>query len=134
MDIIRKETDYAFRCLVRLSDLKEGELESVREVAAAESLPEPVLRKILQRLGKSGIVASTKGRSGGVRLARPPHQITLLDVLESVQGTVTLNRCVRPEGCCENMGTCRLHTCIKQAQHKIDNILNETTLQEFLEG
>jgi len=91
-----------------------------------------MLRKIFQRLGRSGIVASTKGSRGGVRLARDPHQITLLDVLDSIQGQVTLNRCVRPGGCCENMGHCRLHKRIKQAQDKIDNILNETTLQDFL--
>jgi Rrf2 family protein len=133
MDIIRKEADYAFRCLVRLAELDEGVVESVRAVAASEALPEPLLRKILQRLGKSGIVASVKGRRGGVRLAREPRQITLLDVLESVQGEVTLNRCVRPGGCCLNMATCRLHTCIKQAQHKIDAVLNETTLQDFLD-
>ena len=70
MDIIRREADYAFRCLVRLSELDEGAVESVRQIATAESLPEPMLRKIFQRLGRSGIVASTKGSRGGVRLAR----------------------------------------------------------------
>jgi Rrf2 family protein len=133
MDIIRRETDYAFRCLVRLAGLENDAVESVKQVATGESLPEPLLRKILQRLGKSGIVTSVKGCSGGVRLARAPRQITLRDVLESIQGQVTLNRCVRPGGCCENMADCRLHTSIKRAQHKIDDILNETTLQDFLD-
>lgn len=133
MDIIRRETDYAFRCLVRLAELEEESVESVKLIAAEESLPEPLLRKILQRLVKGGIVASIKGRDGGFRLLREPSQITLLDVLESVQGQVVLNRCVRPGGCCENKKTCRLHRSIKKAQVHIDNVLTETTLQDFLE-
>jgi Rrf2 family protein len=133
MDIIRKETDYAFRCLVRLAGLEKDVVESVKQVAADEDLPEPLLRKILQRLVKSGIVMSVRGCSGGVRLALPPKEITLLAVLESIQGQLTLNRCVRPGGCCDNMKDCRLHTSIKKAQFKIDGVLKETTLQSFLE-
>ncbi|NQU40598.1 MAG: Rrf2 family transcriptional regulator [Lentisphaerae bacterium] len=133
MDIIRKETDYAFRCLVRLAGVEADSVESAKHIAAEESLPEPLLRKILQRLVKSGIVESVKGRSGGVRLARDPHEITLLAVLESVQGAVTLNQCVRPHGCCQNKHNCRLHRCLVQAQVGIDSVLSETTLQNFLD-
>ena len=133
MDIIRKETDYAFRCLVMLAGAEPGTVESAKHIAATESLPEPLLRKIIQRLVKSGIVVSVKGRSGGVRLAREPGAITLLDVLESVQGEVTLNQCVRPGGCCAKMHDCRLHRCLKNAQVGIDSILGETTLQDFLD-
>ena len=133
MDIIRKETDYAFRCLVMLAGAEPGTVESAKHIAATESLPEPLLRKIIQRLVKSGIVVSVKGRSGGVRLAREPKDITLLNVIESVQGDVSLNQCVRPEGCCSQMGGCRLHRCLQNAQVGIDNILSETTLQDFLD-
>ncbi len=133
MDVIRRETDYAFRCLVRLAGLDENVVESVKQVAADEDLPEPLLRKILQRLVKSGIVSSVKGCNGGVCLALPPEEITLLAVLESIQGQLTLNRCVRPGGCCDNMENCRLHTSLKRAQIKIDDVLKETTLKSFLD-
>jgi Rrf2 family protein len=133
MDIIRKETDYAFRCLVRLAGLAAGSVENVSRIATEEALPEPLLRKVLQRLVKSGIAASVKGRSGGVRLAREPDQISLHDVLESVQGQVSLNQCVRPGGCCKDLATCRLHRSIKRAQTGIDKILGETTLQDLLD-
>lgn len=132
MDIIRKDTDYAVRCLVRLAGLDVGVTENVKEIAAREALPEPMLRKIMQRLVRSEIVRSVRGRSGGVRLARQPGEITLLEILDAVQGEITLNRCVRSDGCCENKSACRLHPSLKKVQRRIDGALQDTTLQDML--
>jgi Rrf2 family iron-sulfur cluster assembly transcriptional regulator len=132
VDIIRKDTDYAVRCLVRLAGLDVGVTENVKEIAAREALPEPMLRKIMQRLVRSEIVCSVRGRTGGVRLARHPHEITLLEILDAVQGEITLNRCVRPDGCCENRSACRLHPSLKKVQHRIADALQDTTLQDML--
>jgi Rrf2 family protein len=132
MDIIRKETDYAVRCLIRLAGLVPGSIESVKQIATEAALPEPLLRKILQRLVKGGIVVSVKGRNGGVHLARGPHQITLHDIIEAVQGQVVVSRCTLPGACCDNMPGCRLHECIGQIQTKIESVLKETTVADLL--
>jgi len=133
MDIVRKETDYALRSLMWLAGLEGDVAERVKRVAAEASLPEPALRKILQRLAKSGIVASTKGCNGGVRLARPPRKVTLLDVIESVQGPVRVSQCADPNRCCDNMSECRLRDSIMKIQRDIETVLEKRTLQDLLD-
>jgi Rrf2 family protein len=133
MDIVRKETDYALRCLIWLGGLEGDTTERVKRVAAEASLPEPMLRKILQRLAKSGIVASTKGCNGGVRLARSPREVTLFDVIESVQGPVRVSQCSDPRQCCENMSECRLRNSIADIQCEIEAVFKKKTLQDLLD-
>jgi Rrf2 family protein len=124
MDIVRKETDYALRCLIWLGGLEGDTTEIVKRVAAEASLPEPMLRKI---------VASTKGCNGGVRLARSPREVTLFDVIESVQGPVRVSQCSDPRQCCENMSECRLRNSIADIQCEIEAVFKKKTLQDLLD-
>ncbi|NIQ11845.1 MAG: Rrf2 family transcriptional regulator, partial [Gammaproteobacteria bacterium] len=67
------------------------------------------LRKLLQPLIKSGIIESKRGYSGGIRLARMPEQISLLEIIESVEGGIELNECVADPAICQFVGSCPIH-------------------------
>src|SRR5215212_8760506 len=89
--------DYAVRALVDLAAHPEAR---VREIAARTAIPGSHLAKVIQALARSGLVETTRGRLGGVRLARAPQEVTIREVVEAVQGPLRLRRCpLRGQSC-----------------------------------
>ena len=91
MDILRRNTDYALRVMANLTVNYNVKSVSTRHIAAAENIPYPISCKILQTLHKAKLVNSSIGPKGGFILAMAPVQITLLQIIEAIQGRVTLN-------------------------------------------
>ena len=91
---IKRETDYAVRTVLHLATVGEGANVQVRDVADQRRLPLSFVRRIVARLSSSGILETTRGMGGGIRLARPPAEITMLDVVRAMEGSVSLNPCV----------------------------------------
>jgi Rrf2 family protein len=79
-------TAYAIRALVHLAAGKEDRITASHVIAAAEGFPEPFLQRVLHRLVLARVLLGVKGPNGGYRLARPADRITLLDVVEAVEG------------------------------------------------
>ncbi len=97
---ISRQTDYAARLVLHLASLAPHAQASIPEIASRRLLPEPFLRRIVRRLAAAGLVSTARGVGGGIRLARPAENITLLDVMRAIEGDVVLNRCVAiPEAC-----------------------------------
>ncbi len=105
---LTKKSDYAVRCVLFLAG-KPGRTVGASEVAAAVLAPKTFLAKVLQGLAKKGIVESVKGAAGGFRLARPASQISLLDVIEAVQGPSALNACAVDKTACSLSDGCAVH-------------------------
>lgn len=89
--------------------LATSPLASIREISQAQKMPQEYLAKILQRLAKAGIVTTHRGVGGGVSLARVPEQITMLDVIQAIEGPVSLNRCFSHPGECPRETYCSMH-------------------------
>lgn len=97
---IRRETDYAVRTVLHLASLGPEAVVQVRDVAAQRHLPLSFVRRIVARLGASGLLRTTRGMGGGIRLARPASEISMLDVVRAMEGSLTLNPCVEtPHSC-----------------------------------
>jgi Rrf2 family protein len=105
---LTRKSDYAVRCVLFLSK-EEGRTVGAAEIAAAVLVPKTFLAKVLQRLAKKGIVESVKGAAGGFRLAKAPSQISLLDVIEAVQGASVLNACAVDKTACSLSVSCAVH-------------------------
>jgi Rrf2 family protein len=132
MEIIRRETDYALRCLLYLAKLGKGAVASSRTIAKDEKLPYELLRKIFQRLTTAGLVDSTRGKRGGFKLSIAPREITIKRVLEAVQGPVVVNRCVNDQKCCPNQAVCQFHKGICEMQDQISALLSGSNIEDFL--
>jgi Rrf2 family protein len=91
---IRRDTDYAARIVLHLSTLEECAQITAREVAEQRLLPRPFMRRIIGRLSAAGILRTTKGAKGGIALARPAASISLLDIVNAMEGPPILNPCV----------------------------------------
>jgi len=94
--------EWAVHCCALLAALPKGSRLSARDLAAFFDLPAEYLAKHLGALSEAGIVDSTRGRSGGQRLARPPEDITLIDIVEAIDGRGSTFRCteIRRQGPC----------------------------------
>ncbi len=97
---ISRQTDYASRIVLHLACLEKGARVPIAEIAHRRLLPAPFVRRVIGRLVSAGIVATVRGAGGGVALARPAAEISLLDVVRAMEGGIVLNACVdAPHSC-----------------------------------
>ena len=103
---MNRQTDYAMRAVLYLAT---SPMARIKEIAEAQYVPQEYLAKILQKLAKAGIVTTHRGVGGGIALARAPEQISMLDVMEAMEGPVALNRCFVAPGECPRETYCAIH-------------------------
>jgi Rrf2 family iron-sulfur cluster assembly transcriptional regulator len=99
--MITRETDYAIRALFYLAQHEGGGVVSASVLAETMSIPYRFLRRILGRLVEKGLLTSVRGKQGGLQLAKPPEQVSILDVVAAMDpNAVALNLCtVDPAAC-----------------------------------
>jgi len=119
---ITRETDYAIRCVYYLAG-KPDEVTMVDEIAREMHVPKSFLAKILQKLTRASLVKSYRGVKGGFALARHPGRISLLDVIEAVQGPVAMNKCAIDESVCRFSATCSIHPVWIEVRKEVEQIL-----------
>ncbi|MCP2342788.1 RrF2 family transcriptional regulator [Actinomadura rupiterrae] len=132
-------TEWLLHCAASLAQLEPGETASAAQLARYFDLPAPYLAKQLQALVKAGILAATTGPRGGFRLGREPDRITLLQIVEAVDGTSPPYECreirlqgagaLRPEDCRE---TCVLAAKMAGAHRAWREALAADTLADIL--
>jgi Rrf2 family protein len=129
---ISRRTDYGVRLILDLSRLADSERASAHEIAARQNIPRPFLAKIVSQLSLAGLVTTFRGAGGGVSLARPAAQISLLDVIEALEGPIQLNRCVIEPGDCPKNGKCPVHDIWSQAQAELVELLHATSFADLI--
>jgi len=102
----------------------------VKEIAAQSNVSEFYLAKIISRLGKAGLIKSKRGYTGGVHLARPAEQISLLDVSRAIDGKEWPNNCLLGMPTCSEEQACAVHLFWKNMRCKIRKNLAETSLKD----
>ena len=126
---ITRQADYAVRSMVHLSELSMDGRVSTASISEAESIPLPFLTKVISRLATAGLVTTSRGMGGGVSLARPPEEITLLQVVEAVDGPIVLNHCLLRAGACEHEPRCAAHDVWADIQDGLVRELDSVTMK-----
>jgi Rrf2 family protein len=101
-------------------------------IAEAENIPHPFLTKVISRLVTGGLVFTSRGMGGGVELARSPEEITLLEVIEAMDGPILLSYCLLRTGTCEHEPDCAVHDTWAVVQAKLVHGLDEVTMAELV--
>ena len=130
---ITRQADYAVRAVLHVARLSNGARAPTSAIAQEQGIPLPFLAKIISQLAVAGIVDAMRGASGGVRLARSPEDVTMLEVIQVIDGPVALNRCVAGTDGCNRVSTCPVHEVWCEAQNELVARLAATTFAELAE-
>jgi Rrf2 family iron-sulfur cluster assembly transcriptional regulator len=125
---LTKRGDYAVRAMLALTRGAGSGLLSSRRIADAMDIPVRFLPQVLADLGRAGLVEAAAGRSGGYRLARAAGSISLLEVIEAVEGDSRRRACVLRGGPCGTDGTCDVHDVFFDGQEALLSTLARSTL------
>lgn len=125
---LTRAADYATRVMVHLAGLPAGSRASLPELAAAVEVPDHFLSKVLQALGRNGLIQSQRGASGGFVLSADPERISLLDVVEAIEGPIRLNLCLGPGEGCTRKSRCPVHLVWANAQDALVGVLRAASI------
>jgi Rrf2 family protein len=128
---LTRSGDYAVRGMIYLAMQPENGVSQIKEVSETQEIPRNLLNKIFQSLVKTGLVRSHRGSKGGFSLVKPPREITLKEIIEKVEGPIYLNKCLIRKGECSREGICPAHEVWQEAQRKMLEVLERTSLQEL---
>lgn len=130
---ITRQADYAVRAVYHLSKLEPGERAATSQIAKAQQIPPSFLAKIVSQLSVAGLLQTSRGARGGVSLARSPEKISLLEVIEAIDGPILLNVCVSGNGNnCYFGDTCPIAPIWCDAQTELVDRLKESTFDQFI--
>jgi len=137
--IYSRRCEYAIRALVYLArrSLEEevgDELVRLSVISEAQDLPLPYARKICRDMVQIGLLRSARGPRGGYALARPPSEISLLQIRDAVDGTSDLEGCAVGLNPCTDETPCSLHDTWKPLRKRLKRYLEETTLGDVARG
>lgn len=131
---LTQATDYSFRVILNLT--LANKVVSAKDLAEQEDVPMRFLLKILGSLVKAGILKSYRGQDGGYTLAKDAQDITLLDVIEAVEGPITINRCLNNEDSCNKNWTklCPVHHVLGNIQKNLVSEFSKYNFQDLIDN
>lgn len=127
---LTRKADYAVRAMLEITR-RHPNVCTTRQITAAMDLPRDFMSQILATLVRHALLDSSAGPAGGYTLARPPAEISLLEVIEIVEGQVAVDECVLGGGFCDWTQVCPLHEAWTEAKAGFVNHLSTTTFEHF---
>jgi Rrf2 family protein len=131
MDVVRRNTDYAMRLMLNLARHYGNGPVSTRALASNEDVPYQLACKLMQKLQRAKLVKSSMGPKGGFILGKEPSKISLLDVMEAIQGPISLNRCMLSLDACSRHRRCPVRMKLAGVQKSISSGLASITFDEL---
>ncbi len=130
---ITRQADYALRAMLYLARLEPNQRAATSQIAEDRQIPPSFLAKIISQLSIAGLIHTSRGARGGVSLARKPEDISLLDVVEAIDGPITLNECTQDPSTCAFGESCPIHDVWCETQTELVQKLKDATFDKLLE-
>ncbi len=130
-----KAEEYGMFGVLYLAEKDHATVTPLSEISETQGIPEKFLAKIFQSLSKAGIVRSHRGVHGGFTLSRDPHDITVKEVLETIQGPYSLMKCLKDRDTCirRPVSFCALREVLMLGQQQLVKVLEQYTLSDLVE-
>jgi Rrf2 family transcriptional regulator, nitric oxide-sensitive transcriptional repressor len=125
-------TDYALRTLIYVA-LHPDRVVTIAEVAAAYQISNNHLMKVVQHLAQTGDLITLRGQRGGLRLARPPNQISIGRVVRDAEPDMELVSCFGDNACCAIQSVCKVTEVFGEALRAFLSVLDQCSLADLLE-
>lgn len=128
---LTRTADYAIRVMIHLAGLPSGARTSRETLARWTQVPGEFLSKVLQSLARARLIHSHRGTRGGFELARSGNQITMLDVVEAIEGPLQLNVCLAQDDACGRRWWCPAHNVWREAQAAMVQVLAAANMEQL---
>ncbi len=128
---VTRQADYAVRAVLHLARIGGNKRAATSAVAQEQHIPPSFLAKIVAQLSVAGILHTSRGAHGGVTLARDANEISLLEVVEAIDGPIQLNECVQASGSCPFEENCPVQHVWCQAQEDLVLKLRSTNFAQL---
>ena len=125
---IPMKVDYGVRALVDLAQQAAGEPVRTVDIAKRQYIPEPYLEQVLTTLNKFGFIHSRRGPNGGHVLAKLPEEISLGDVMATLEGRSALVECIETPSDCSLSAACAQRETWRSVEEAIQHVLNLTSI------
>jgi Rrf2 family protein len=129
---LSKKADYALIAMKHLAVRGIDGSSSAREIAEQYGIPIELLAKVLQRLVRGGLLASHQGTRGGYHLARRPEWISLADVIQAIDGPVTVTACSSKDERCDQFAKCNVRDPLWRVRERILAALGECSVADLV--
>jgi Rrf2 family protein len=128
---LSKKADYALIAMKHLATRPDHASVSARDIAEGYDIPIELMAKVLQRLVRSGLLASHQGTRGGYQLARPAGRISVADVIEAIDGPVNVTACSTDEENCDQYSKCNVRDPLWRIKERIRTALGTWTIADL---
>lgn len=129
---LSKKTDYALMSIQYMASRGADRVVNTKEIAEEYHIPVELLAKVLQKLGKKGLVVSQNGPKGGYLLAKSPTEISVLAVIQAIEGHVGITDCYHNEDSqCLQMPRCNIRTPLRNIQNSIYSLLDSMSIEDM---
>jgi len=129
---ITRQADYAVRAMIYLAQIGSDRRASTSQIAQEKQIPPSFLAKIVSQLSVAGLLQTSRGARGGVSLAKPAEEISLLDVVEAIDGPILLNECVGDHGACVFGDDCPMKPVWCDAQKELVDRLSNVNFRQLM--
>ncbi len=129
--IYSRSAGHAIRAFVHMAQLGDGRYAMVKQIAEDEGIPAPFLAKILQQLARKGMLRSSKGPAGGFALQAPPRQISLLHIVQALDGVPACCQCPMGLADCHDEVPCAMHDSWLGLRSRIMEYLERNTVADL---
>jgi len=131
---LSKKADYGLIAVKYLAEIGPKGASSAKEIAAAYGMPTELLAKILQKLAKSGLLASQLGTNGGYALARPASEISAFEVIRAIEGPLFITSCLTDRRECGQMTRCTVREPLQRVNETLVEALSAVKISSLSTG
>jgi len=128
---LSKKADYALMAMKHLAVHSDAGAASAREIAEQYDIPVELLAKVLQRLARRGLLTSLQGTRGGYTLPKPPRPISVADIIQAIDGPLTVTACSTEAENCGQYAKCNIRDPLWKIKDRIVSALSTCSLQEI---
>jgi len=129
---ITRQADYALRAMLYLTRMGPNQRSATSQIADEQRIPPSFLAKIISQLSIAGLIHTSRGARGGVTLARDPEDISILEVVEAIDGPIALNECTHDPASCVFGEECPIRPLWCDTQSELVERLRTTNFRQFL--
>jgi Rrf2 family protein len=129
---ITRQADYALRAMIYLARLEPNQRAATSQIAQEQHIPPSFLAKIISQLSIAGLIHTSRGARGGVSMARTPGEVSILEVVEAIDGPIALNECTAISGSCQFGENCPMRPIWCDTQAELVEKLRNTNFAQVL--